>query len=182
MYEVELKVRADHEAVRDRLEALGAERVGTVRQVDTYYDAPHRDFVATDEALRIRRERRDGETLVRLTYKGPLVEADSKTREEAETVVGDGATLADILQAVGFEPAATVEKERTRYRHEGYTIGLDEVGDLGTFVEVDRAVDAAMDVEAIREGAAAILADLGLDPDAQIRTSYLALLEEDSLE
>jgi len=57
MYEVEVKVPADLEAVRDRLEALEATPRGAVVQVDTYYDAPHREFAETDEALRIRSER-----------------------------------------------------------------------------------------------------------------------------
>ena len=62
MYEVEVKVAADHAAVRERLPDE-AEALGTVEQVDTYFDAPHRDFAATDEALRLRRERRvDGES------------------------------------------------------------------------------------------------------------------------
>lgn len=55
MYEVEVKVRADHEVVREALERLDAERRDTVVQRDVYYDAPHRDFAETDEALRIRR-------------------------------------------------------------------------------------------------------------------------------
>jgi adenylate cyclase class 2 len=179
MYEVELKVRADHPAVRRRLSALGAERVGTVTQVDTYYDAPHRDFGTTDEALRLRRERNDGASTTRFTYKGPLVEAASKTRRELETGVDDGDRLGEILEAVGFDPAAVVEKERERYRLDGYTVTLDSVADLGEFVEVEREASEA-DVESVREGATARLRDLDLDPTEQIRTSYLGLLLDSS--
>ena len=35
-------------------------------------------------------------------------------------------------------------------------------------------------LDVLREGAVAVLRDLGLDPDAQIRTSYLGLLLEDA--
>ena len=112
MYEVELKVATDHEAVRERLEALGADRVRHVVQTDTYYDAPHRDFAETDEAVRVRREREDESETVKLTYKGPLVEAESKTRREHETVVEDPDAVDGILQGVGFSPAFTVEKAR----------------------------------------------------------------------
>lgn len=189
MYEVELKVRADHEAVGHRLEELGATPLGRVRQVDTYYDAPHRDFDETDEALRIREEtvesgaghgrtERDRETETRLTYKGPLLERESKTREEAETAVADPDAMRGILDGLGFQPAATVEKERDRYRVEGYTVTLDAVDGLGEFVEVETDVDSEPEVEAARKEAAAILERLGLDPDAGIRTSYLGLLLE----
>ncbi|GAB3317900.1 class IV adenylate cyclase [Haloplanus rallus] len=175
MYEVELKVRASHEAVRERLSALGAERVGRVRQVDTYYDAPHRDFAETDEALRIRREEADDGSTTRITYKGPLVEAASKTRREVETGVDDADRLDEILGALGFSPAAVVEKDRERYALDGYTVTLDTVGDLGEFVEIDREASET-DLETVREAAAAHLRDLGLDPDEQLRTSYLGLL------
>jgi adenylate cyclase class 2 len=179
MYEVELKVRASHDAVRERLDALGAERTGTVTQVDTYYDAPHRDFAETDEALRIRREERGDETTTRVTYKGPLVEAASKTRKEVETGVADADHFDDILAALGFSPAAVVEKERERYALDGYTVTLDTVADLGEFVEIEREAPEAA-VESTREDAVAHLRDLGLDPDDQIRTSYLGLLVNSS--
>ena len=176
MYEVELKVRADHDAVRERLEGTDATLVGTVQQDDTYYDAPDRDFVETDEALRIRTERTDDGTETRLTYKGPLVEQASKTREEAETGVTDPDALANILSGLGYEPAADVSKERTRYRLDGYTVTLDSVDGLGEFVEVERDVED--DIDTAREGAREIMERLGLDADEQIRTSYLGLLLE----
>ena len=182
MYEVELKVRAAHEPVREALAAREATRLGTVRQADTYYDAPHRSFADTDEALRLRHETREGDTagndgeVTRLTYKGPLVEAASKTREEAETAVADPDATDAILDALGFVPAARVTKHRERFALGAYTIALDAVEDLGTFVEVERTVDTDDGIGAARDGAHELLYDLGLDPDEQIRTSYLGLL------
>jgi adenylate cyclase class 2 len=179
MYEVEVKVPADHVAVRRRLAAVGAESLGTVTQRDTYYDAPHRAFAETDEALRIRRIRHESTSddeppdETRLTYKGPLVDTESKTRREHETAVGDGETMDAVLRALGFEPAAVVEKERSRFRLNGYTVTLDTVTDVGEYVEIETE---SADVDRAREGAFALLADLGLDPDDQVRTSYLGLL------
>jgi len=188
MYEVELKVRADHDRVRERLAAVGATDAGRVRQVDTYYDAPHRDFASTDEALRLRRQTAipadgdggdgGGEATTKLTYKGPLVEAESKTRREHETVVADDAAAEGILSGLGFEPAATVEKDRRFHEFEDYTVTLDRVDGLGEFVEVETETDAG-NVETAREGAVAVMEELGLDPDAGIRTSYLGLLLAD---
>ena len=175
MYEVEVKVRADHGRVRRRLEELDAEPLGTVRQVDTYYGHPVRDFAETDEALRLRRESREGDRESRVTYKGPLVEAESKTREEHETGVADAGTMATILEELGFEAVESVEKTRERFRLEGYTVTLDAVTGLGEFVEVETEAER---VEPAREGAVDLLRRLGLDPDEQIRTSYLGLLLE----
>ena len=174
MYEVELKVRAAHEPVRERLAALDATFGETVHQEDTYYDAPHRAFTETDEALRLRRGTRNGETS-RLTYKGPLVEADSKTREERETVVADPDEMGAILDSLGFQPAARVEKEREKFECRGYTVALDSVSGLGEFVEVEQeATDS--EIDRVRDGARDLLMDLDCDPDEQVRTSYLELL------
>ncbi|MFC7142606.1 class IV adenylate cyclase [Halosimplex aquaticum] len=192
MYEVEVKVRADHAAVETALDEAGATRVDAVVQEDTYYDAPHRDFAETDEALRIRREWKPGEaddgdavsdgqsgspTETRITYKGPLLEAESKSREEHETAVADADAAVGVFDGLGFEPAATVRKERAHYRLDGYTVTLDSVDGLGEFVEVETETDDD-GIEAARDGALAVLDSLGLDPDAQIRTSYLGLLLE----
>ena len=197
MYEVELKVRADHDAVRAALDDADAAPDRRVRQVDTYYDAPHRAFAETDEALRLREETRadpgnsdaadptaptdaseepSATATTRLTYKGPLVEAASKTREEHETAVVDGEEAAGILAGLGFEPAAVVEKDRTFFELDGYTVSLDRVDGLGEFVEVEAETADSGDIAAVRKGAAAVLRDLGLNPDEQIRTSYLGLL------
>jgi len=190
MYEVELKVRADHAVVRDRLAELGAEHVERVEQADTYYDAPHRDFAETDEALRVRRETvvpspesggatdQSNATEARVTYKGPLVDDTSKTRREFETAVAEGETMGNVLDGLGFEPAAVVEKTRDRYRLDGYVVTLDAVAGVGEFVEVEREVPED-EVAAAREGAFDLLDRLGLDPDDTIRTSYLGMLLAD---
>lgn len=176
MYEVELKVRADHDRVRQRLDELGVGRGQRIRQEDTYYNAPDRDFAETDEALRVRRVRHADDTRsARLTYKGPLLEAESKSREEFETGVEDGETLEHILEGLGYDATATVSKERVTFTLDGYTVTLDAVEGLGEFVEVETESESA-DIDTAREGARKILDRLGLDPDKQIRTSYLGLL------
>lgn len=175
MYEVEVKVRAAHETVRDALQERDARRVEIVEQSDVYYDAPHRDFAETDEALRIRQEIAPAGVETVLTYKGPLVEEDSKTREEIETPLVSRDDFEGILDALGFEPAATVEKERERWHLDGFVVSLDRVADLGQFVEVEAEADEDA-IVSTREGAYAVLRSLGLDPESQIRTSYLGLL------
>lgn len=178
MYEVELKVPADHETVRARLEQAGASHVESVTQEDTYYDAPDRDFVDTDEALRIRRETTDdSESRTAVTYKGPLVDEHSKTREEAEVYVEDDDAMHAVLTGLDYDAAATVTKHRDQYHLDGATVTLDAVEGLGEFVEVE--LEAESDEQALsaaRSHAVSTLETLGLDPDNQIRTSYLDLL------
>ena len=192
MFEVEIKVPADVDAVRERLREAGAERVDARRQRDAYYDAPHRDFAETDEALRVRREtllpdgigsgaadtgdRDPTPPTTKITYKGPLLDEESKTRAEHETEVADPEAAAGILSGLGFEPAATVEKRREFWAYDGFTVTLDAVDGLGEFVEIERAVDDEASIEAVRDDALDALGRLGLDGAEQVRTSYLGLL------
>ncbi len=184
MYEVEIKLPVDHDRVRDQLKDAGADSVGTVFQTDTYYNAPHRSFADTDEALRLREHKPvDGQSETLLTYKGPLIDADSKTREEFETGIEDRETMEGILDGLGFTPAATVTKQRERYRLDASVVTLDTVEGLGEFLEIETEQEDDS-IEAAREAVKAQLRALGLDPDEQIRTSYLGLLltQQDSSE
>ena len=193
MYEVEIKVPAALDETRERLRGAGAERVDARRQRDTYYDAPHREFAETDEALRIRRETplssddgpssasddgpsSEADESATFTYKGPLIEGASKTRAEHETGVDDGEALAAALSGLGFEPAETVEKRREFWSYDGFTVTLDAVTGLDEYVEIEREVEAEAEVDAAREAAIAALDRLDLDADDQVRTSYLGLL------
>jgi adenylate cyclase class 2 len=171
MYEVEVKVPAALEAVRERLEALDADPRGTVEQTDTYFDHPARSFAETDEALRVRRE---GDRSM-LTYKGPKVDAASKTRRELETAIEVPQAVEGILQAMDFEPVAEVRKTRARYALDGYTVTLDAVDGVGEFVEVEAAGEEA-EIDELRAGAESVLERLGLDPADGVRASYLELL------
>jgi adenylate cyclase class 2 len=183
MYEVEMKVRANHDRVRERLAEQGTTSRGRLTQWDTYYNAPARDFAETDEALRVRREKREeekeSENRAKLTYKGPLVGSVSKTREERETGIEEGDVMEGILESLGFTRVAVVEKERERFTLGEYVVTLDSVLGAGEFVEVEtEACEKELDIA--REGVTEMVESLGLDPNAEIRTSYLELLLKDS--
>jgi len=81
MYEVELKFPvADLPALERRLAELAGRFYAPVDQVDRYFNHPCRDFAQTDEALRLRHHG-DG---VAITWKGPRIDAATKTRREIE--------------------------------------------------------------------------------------------------
>lgn len=175
MYEVEVKLEADHGPVRERLETAGATQQGTVTQTDTYYDHPARSFAARDEALRIREtDSGDAETAT-ITYKGPVVGEGAKSREELEATLEAHEELGQILERLGFAPAATVRKERERWHLGDVTIVLDRVDGLGTYVEAETTATEE-ELEAARRTVREHLERLGLDPADRIGESYLEML------
>lgn len=142
MLEIEMKFPvADFAAVLARLPELGAEAGATREEADHYFNAPHRDFAQTDEALRIRRIG----TTNRVTYKGPRRPGPDKTRTEIEVPLGEGDTafadFARVLTALGFRSVAVVSKRRAGYHlsRGGFDmeICLDDVADVGRFVEAE---------------------------------------------
>jgi predicted adenylyl cyclase CyaB len=77
MIEVEVKARARPETIGNIL-GLGATLIGTENHRDLYFNSPLHDFKESDEALRIRIK----EEGARLTYKGPKLDKETKSRLE----------------------------------------------------------------------------------------------------
>lgn len=180
MYEVEQKfVIQDLPALHARLKQKQIELGEPIEQVDCYYQHPSRDFAVTGEALRIRRE---GEQSC-LTYKGARLACSVKTRREIELPLpSDGSStenLTQILEALGFQPFATVKKKRRTGRYNSdfgdLVLALDEIEGLGEFLEIE--IVAAEDRLTYSAALILVLAD-----ELQVRTleqrSYLRMLLE----
>ncbi len=140
MLEIELKYRVDSfDPITRSLESRGARFLGERDEVDEYYNAPDRDFRATDEVFRLRCEADD----CVLTYKGPKRPGAVKTREEIEVPIGCGWQVAatQLIRALGFRPTATVKKRRSVYEiaREGFNLHvcLDALETVGSFVEIE---------------------------------------------
>lgn len=142
MLEIELKYQVPaHAPVAAILAAWRAAADAPIQEADHYFNAPDRDFARTDEALRLRRI--GPKNLV--TYKGPKQPGLAKSRTEIEVPLAEGDEAAEkftrLLTSLGYQPVAIVRKRRTVHRltREGFRLEvcLDEVADLGQFVEVE---------------------------------------------
>ena len=135
MLEVELKVKIlTLDPVRDRLREKNAQFLGRVHEHDIYYNAPHRDFGVTDEAVRVRYT--DDHAVV--TYKGPKIRKYGlKAREELNFAVECGTTFETMLDRLGFTRTLEVNKWRENYKLGPASICLDSVDELGTFAEIE---------------------------------------------
>jgi adenylate cyclase class 2 len=177
-FEVEQKFPVtDVAAIEKQLGESGGESNPPIRQIDRYFAHPSRDFAQTDEALRIRQVG----TRNFITYKGPKIDAMTKTRREIELALQEGQGEAEsweqLLQALGFSPVARVCKTRRKYKltwqESEVAIALDDVDELGKFVELELVCEADSLDEA--RGRILSLADhLGLS--GAERRSYLELL------
>jgi adenylate cyclase class 2 len=178
MLEVEMKFPVESfAALEARLAEWRAAADPPRQDADQYFNAPDRDFARTDEALRLRRI---GPANY-VTYKGPKLDAQTKTRTEIEVPLAPGDSAAEgfaqILVNLGYRPVMVVRKKRRTFHLErdGFPVEicLDEVEGLGTFAEVEIvAPDERL------EAARAVLMRLAseLELTASERRSYLQLL------
>ncbi len=177
-YEVEQKFPVEQfELLRERLAQMNVAWRPVVQQVDTYFRHPVRDFATTDEALRVRRV---GDSNC-VTYKGPKVDAETKTRHEIEIPLGPGSQThegaCDILTALGFAVVAQVVKLRTVgelvWQGHHVELALDDVQHVGRFVELETQADEAA-LPVARQAIQQLARELGLE--ATERRSYLEML------
>ena len=171
MLEIELKVRIPSlDPVRERLITKNAEFRGKAHEHDIYYNAPHRDFGKTDEAVRVRYT--DKHAVV--TYKGPKIRKFGlKAREELNFAVESGETFETMLLRLGFTKTTEVNKWRENYKLGRASISLDTVDELGTFAEIEIiAEDDSENPTAIIEK---IAKEIGAD-GTPILESYLELI------
>ena len=184
MFEVEQKFHLDDtDAFIKKLKNRAAVEQAEGQHVDTYFNHPSRDFAETHEALRIRRV--DG--IPQVTYKGPKLPGNVKAREELEWRLDpgdkDGSKTEQLWLALGFQKVALVKKHRRTFtltlgsdHSSSLTVTVDNVVDLGMFVEVERVVESAADVEQARLEIVAFSQKLGLiQPESR---SYLRMLLE----
>ena len=178
--EVERKYRiGDSKAIRKRVESLGGRWAEGITQSDQYFAHPVRDFAATDEALRIRSAGHENV----ITYKGPKIDRDSKTREEIEVEIGSGENVArdsgKIFERLGFKTVLTVTKSRSiaevSWLGCEVEVALDEVTGAGLFVELETQ-SAGSELEVAKECIRTLAAKLGLSEADQERRSYLELV------
>jgi len=176
--EVELKFPlADRVGIERRLRTLGARFQDSVEQADLYFAHPARDFAHTDEALRVRSV---GDANF-VTYKGPKLEATSKTRHELELPLPTGTAAREgycqLLELLGFRRVLEVRKRRcggvVDWEGRRVELALDEVSGLGTFLEIELTCPPE-GLAAARECLESLAAKLGLQQLE--RRSYLELL------
>lgn len=178
MIEVEVKAKIkDFNSVKKMLNEINADKSHVEHQEDSYFNSPIKDFAKTDEALRIRKVNVNNKSKIFITYKGPKIDAQSKTREEIEVGIEDSNKVAKIFEHLGFKKVAKVVKNRTIYNLNEYIISLDEVEGLGPYMEIETDLEDGSEFKEELNKIFSILKKLGIE-DGFERTSYLELLED----
>ncbi|MBT2453750.1 class IV adenylate cyclase [Streptomyces sp. ISL-86] len=175
MIEAELKARVEEpKEVLRRLDERAAGRAEVYQ--DTYYDTPQRTLDDRDEELRVRTVHGADETRTVLTYKGAKVDEESGSKPEHETRVEDAEAVHAMLRGLGYVPLIAFEKRCRNYafiakgrRMLATLVRVPEVD--GTFLELETLAEE-QDLHAALDDVRAVLAELGVGPEALTRELY----------
>ena len=177
MIEVEVKAKINgFKEMEEKLAHIGAVKTKEEFQEDIYFNSPVVDFAKTDEALRIRTTQQKGKSSIFITYKGPKIDAKSKTRKEIEMGISDSSQCSDIFEALGFRKVRAVRKNRKYFTYENFEISLDDIEGLDPYMEIEIGLEDGEDYSEAQNSIFELFEKLGITEGFE-RTSYLELLE-----
>ncbi len=153
-----------------------------------------RNFALTDEALRIRNsleyKEKDGirEILKEtsdITYKGPKLDKETKSRVELLCKIADHKAMNKILVTLGFQRILQLEKNRQVFslNHKNMEIGIviDKIQHLtGIYAEFELLVNNFSDIEESKNVIFDLMNKLGYAKKDSITLSYLELVIKSS--
>ena len=166
---IEIKARCrDLAAAREAARRLATRRVGTDRQVDTY-------FRTRSGRLKLRESSLSGGQLV------PYLREDTPGPKRADYRVVPVDDAPGLLRLLGeiLGVHRVVKKVREIFLVDHVRIHLDRVDGLGEFVELEAVFDGSKDGEAEQHRAVErLMTALGVGAEDLVATSYEALLAD----
>lgn len=160
-HEIECKLRVeDAGGLIARLAEAGAADHGTVFERNEVFDRGG-ELTAKRELLRLRIL--DGQAWGIITHKRPAPEGDFKCRVETETRVESADAARTIFESLGYRCEWVYEKRRRSWCLGACEIVLDELPELGYFMEIEAPDEATID---------GMLRTLGLARQADMKLNY----------
>ena len=178
MREIEVKAKLiDKSKVLENLKSIGCVFEDEITQVDTVYVKEVGNletFLSNSHFLRIRIKNNEKIIFTLKTNK------DQKTKGgldkiEHEVIVDSKVEFESILAILGYKPQITTSKTRLETHYRDFEICVDEIKDLGSFIEVERIVDDG-DGEAIQQGMFEFLESIGVNKEDRVFEGYDILM------
>ena len=178
--EIEVKARlSDKKGVTERLTALGCSFSEPKTQDDMVWVAQVgtlETFLSNDSFFRVRVQ--NGSKVI-LTAKKPKAKTGhaSLVKHEYEVVVDSAQEVRGILKLMGLAEAVRVVKVRRTAKYKEYEICIDEIENLGDFIEMEKLGEEES-AQNVQKEMLEFLATLGISSEDVVKKGYDILMLE----
>ena len=171
MIEIESKFKLASDITRDNLIAILKSQfiapISSKRQIDTVFLLPEQvdtPIVPGSKIMRVRDVLNPETGELQRSLMTLKVEGQTKlVSDEYEFTIDDGNAARQMLAALGWQEVVTVDKVRLESKTEDYTICIDEVAELGLFIELEVLTEDSADVKNIQQQMRNFLKNLDID-------------------
>ncbi|MDD3190684.1 MAG: class IV adenylate cyclase [Candidatus Pacebacteria bacterium] len=176
MIEIEIRAKIENpEKIKASLEKLGAKFIKSQKQIDRIFG--HKQFLDKDNMII------EGglSARIRTINDVSILEFKEISREKGGMEIVSNLSDANIgtafLTKLGFEEAFTIAKQRNFYSYENLEIAMDNVEQLGYFIEIEKMVNYNDDKDAAKQECVDFLQRIGEDLIVEKR-KYGDLMQE----
>ena len=155
MKEIEILVEVYDSIDKVKKTLIKYEHIGLKHTIDEYYYDPKRKDLKPDKnnqlshCLRLRSKNND----YSITYKDDVFEKGKWLySNEYETKVESVDMLREIFKRLGLIKFIEINNKKEIYKTDKYEIAVEDVKDLGIFMEVEYCTNDDVDVNAIKKG------------------------------
>jgi len=168
MKEIEVKAKVkDLNDLTEKLEDFGCQISAPIVQKDKIFLHKDSDFKKYQGKVFLRIRNANGKYI--LTLKKQLENELDNIEKEFE--ISDPVEAEQMLELMDYQVTVKVNKVRKTCKYKDMTICLDQVEELGDFVEVEKLVEEGESLK-IQEELFQFLQSLGIDKDDQVLKGY----------
>lgn len=145
--------------------------IGLKKTIDEYYYDPLRETLKPDKngglnhCLRLRKKNNE----YSITYKDDVFENGKWLySDEYETKVESLEMTQEILKKLGLVKFIEIDNEKETYTYENYEIVIENVKDLGIFVEVEYCTNDDVDVKVEKNKIQEFINNLGINVSEEL--------------
>jgi len=174
MREIEVKAWIrDREAIMNALTTIGCTFGDPVIQNDVIFQKKNR--VEDSPVARVRLTN-DGTILFTVKKRG----VNELASQEHEVTVSSAKELEKMLILLDQEEVVRINKKRISAHHDSYEICIDDVEDLGSFIEIEAMIsdDDVAKAQETQNTLFEFLLSLGISPEDRVTVGYNSLLLE----
>lgn len=172
--EIELRAKVTNpQLLEEKLKSLEGivEKKSNERQVDTYLKQENDE----DRKMIVRIRKNYEKDSAILTFKGKSKNEHDIAWQDYDTPIEDPERLERVLVNNGYVYVCMIDKVRQSFDYKDFEINVDNIRDLGLFVEVEKQ-GQENDVESIKKEILDLLENLGISESDVITQGYVQLV------